>query len=366
MIVHSHHRRPGFVLIIVLVIVTVLGLLAGSFALSMRVEARLAGNSSMESEMEWLGRSGIEYAKFILANTGGGNQAVHSLRQIWAGGPGDPGETNGPLAGISLKGVECPPGVFSITITDLDRRFNINTLARMPEVMRREIMDRALTLMGVSGTDIATIADSIGDWVDRDDLPGLSGAESDFYLTLEPAYLAKNGPIDDLAELLLVQGVTPAMYWGPRVQWHTDQLFRPRRSRRDREDLPAYTAGFVDLFAAFGSGRVNINTAPPEVIRFVLGVDDAIAENFRRARAGFDGVEGTEDDTPFPSPGAVAGMVPGINPAAAGVLGTLIGVQSTVFEVVVDAQIGNYRRQFTALLARPGGREVQTLQFSWR
>jgi type II secretory pathway component PulK len=364
-IVRARHRR-GFVLIIVLVVVTMLGILAGSFALSMRVETRLAGNSSLDSEMEWLGRSGVEYAKFILANTGSGNQTVNSLRQIWAGGPGDPGETNGPLAGISLKNVECAPGIFSITITDLDRRFNVNTLARSPEMIRRELLDRALSLIGVEGSEISTIADSIGDWVDRDDLAGLSGAESDYYLALDPAYLAKNGPIDDLAELLLVQGVTPAIYWGPRAQSHLDQLFQPRRSRGDRDDRPAYRAGLVDLFTAFGSGRVNVNTASPDVIRFVLGVDDAIADNFRKARAGFDGMEGTEDDTPFPSPGAVAGMVPGLNPAAAGILGNMLGVQSSVFEVVVEARIGNYQRQFVALLGRPGGREVQTLQFSWR
>ena len=50
--------------------------------------------------------------------------------------------------------------------------------------------------------------------MDPDELPRLKGAESDYYLSLSPPYVSKNGPIDDLSELLLVQGITPEMYWG--------------------------------------------------------------------------------------------------------------------------------------------------------
>jgi len=58
------------------------------------------------------------------------------------------------------------------------------------------------------------IADSILDFVDSDDDRRENGVESNFYSGLNPAYSAKNGPLDSLDELLLVNGVTPELLFG--------------------------------------------------------------------------------------------------------------------------------------------------------
>ena len=58
------------------------------------------------------------------------------------------------------------------------------------------------------------IADSILDWIDTDDQPREYGAETEYYSTLTPPYLPKNGPLSTLEELLLVKGVTPALLFG--------------------------------------------------------------------------------------------------------------------------------------------------------
>ena len=58
------------------------------------------------------------------------------------------------------------------------------------------------------------IANSILDWLDPDDSPRASGAESDYYSSLSPAYQCKNGPLDSLEELLLVKGVTAQLLFG--------------------------------------------------------------------------------------------------------------------------------------------------------
>ena len=47
--------------------ITVLAMLAGGFAYSMKVETRLARNVNSEAQLEWLGRSGVEYCRWILA-----------------------------------------------------------------------------------------------------------------------------------------------------------------------------------------------------------------------------------------------------------------------------------------------------------
>ena len=56
------------------------------------------------------------------------------------------------------------------------------------------------------------IADSILDWIDEDDELRPLGAEATEYAFL--GYQPKNGPIDSLDELLLVQGVTPELLYG--------------------------------------------------------------------------------------------------------------------------------------------------------
>src|SRR6185295_5766976 len=94
-----HHRGSdsGIALIIVLIMIVVFGILAGRFAYMMKVETTLARHASFSSELDWAGRSGIEVAKWMLAEESKGVPgkpgSVDSLKSYWAGGPG---ASNGP------------------------------------------------------------------------------------------------------------------------------------------------------------------------------------------------------------------------------------------------------------------------------
>ncbi len=366
----------GFALIIVMTVIFVLAILAGGFAYSMKVETRLAANANNESELEWMGRSGVEMAKYVLDQSVRVGARYTSLNQLWAGGPGDGPETNSPLVGIDLKHYALGQGFIAVHITDLERKLNINRIAGMAAgpagAGGSQLLERALSVMGVDAAQSAMVSDSILDWRDADDATGLSGTESDFYLGLDPPYYAKNGPFDDLAELLLVNGVTPQMYWGPRAAAHQRQYVASRRGRRADPGLaPSYPVGLVDLFTSISSGSVNLNTASMEVLEVALGVTDDIAANIIRARAGLDGVEGTEDDTPFQTPSLA--MVPGLEsmpPMARAPLTTV----SSYFEVTVGVQLGNSHRECVAIVGRgipgaiglAGEGGARVLQFSWR
>ena len=60
-------NESGIALVIVMLVIFVLAVLAGGFAYSMKVETRLARNTSFEADFENLGRSGVEYARWILS-----------------------------------------------------------------------------------------------------------------------------------------------------------------------------------------------------------------------------------------------------------------------------------------------------------
>jgi len=264
------------------------------------------------------------------------------------------------LMGINLENNELGAGTFSIKIQDLERKFNIN-------LADQEVLNRALSVIGAYAADGPTIVDSILDWRDADEDPHLNGAENDYYLRLAPPYFAKNGPVDDLAELLMVQGVTPELYWGPAAGEHRVQLFAPNLRARGRADaLPSYPVGLADLFTPLSAGQINLNTASVHALQLLPGVDEVAANNIVRVRAGPDGAEGTEDDTPFVNPAMLnPSVVPGLNPQVAALASRFATTISSTFEVTVDARMGDCRKKFYAVVRRRSPTDIQVLQFNW-
>lgn len=350
--------KRGIALMIVMIAIFVLAVLAGAFAYSMKVEITLARNVNNEPDLVWLGRSGVEMARYVLAQQlSVAGEPYDSLNQKWAGGPGGIAESNSPLADISLQNVPVGDGKITVKITDLERKININTADQM-------VLQQALAVVGVDASEVPTITDSILDWIDPDDNPHINGTESDYYQNLDPPYSAKNGPMDDLAELLLVRGITPDMSWGSASTNHMPAAFqRPVRFGSARE-APTYPVGLVDVFTPISTGRVNINTASATVLAILLGGDETMAENIIQMRAGPDKVDGTDDDTPINNVGELINA--GVNPQLVPQLSRYCDVRSRTFEVQVDAEIVGSHRTFFAILGRNSPRDIQVLSFYWK
>ena len=350
-------RSSGIALVIVLLVVVSLGILAGGFSYSMVVETRLARNASMEPDLEWLGRSGLELARYVLAHTLTipGETGIASLNQKWAGGPG---ATNDILAELSLSDVPLGQGSFSVKIIDCERKVNIN-------VASEDLLQRALMFMGVDAASQSAIIDGILDWKDPDDSVRLNGAESSEYLRGAPPYYAKNGPVDDLAELMLIRGITPELFWGQGGSvGRAHSLQNMNAIRPPLSPTLASPVGFNDLFTVIGNPQININTASAAVLQLLPGVDSNVASSILQRRAGYDGVEGTEDDMPFRSVAELAGIA-GLGPQYVGQIQRFCGVMSATFEVEVEAKMPPYTRRFKALLRRASARDVGILFFGW-
>jgi Type II secretory pathway, component PulK len=118
------------------------------------------------------------------------------------------------------------------------------------------------------------------DWTDLNDAAAPDGAEADYYLSLDPPYRPRNGPIESVEEILLIKGFA--------------EVFAD-----------------VDLDAAFtiygeANDQINLNLATVEAMQLLPGLDDesiqAIVE-FRR-------------ENEFRGPGDVARLIPAENMAA--------------------------------------------------
>jgi len=162
-------------------------------------------------------------------------------------------------AGLKTGAIEFVPGV-----VDEERKINLNTADR--KVLAKLFMH----ILGIPEMEAQDFAGAFIDWRDADEESSASSsAEGPYYRGLPSPYEPKNAFFELPDELLLVKGVTPAVF----VQ------IRP-------------------YVTVFGTGKVNINTASTVVLQS-LGLSDLMVAKIIEFRGGKDGVEGTSDDGIF-------------------------------------------------------------------
>ena len=256
--------------------------------------------------------------------------------------------------------------MFSINIIDLESKVNINLINEVSI----PIFQQALQMAGADPAEISTISDSFLDWVDIDENPHLSGTESPEYISNPnpgyAPYVAKNGPIDDLSELLLIRGMTPDIFFGPgegAVALAATSRRPPPMAFLDYPKQPAAPVGLVDLFTPLSAGMININTASAQVLQLIPGIDREPGPGDRSPPAGLDGSEGNEDDMPFRNPNElmnVPGMPPGVVQQASG---TVHHPQHDLRNPRRCSHVGQYRRaiHLDVCAPNPATRDVQDL-----
>jgi general secretion pathway protein K len=123
-------------------------------------------------------------------------------------------------------------------------------------------LNRLLFALGVDPGRVPLISSAIQDW--RRPAPGGSFTEFDqHYLLLTPSFRARHASFQEIEELLLVQGVTPDLFYGSYAPDALGQL--------------APHAGLRDCLSVYGSaGSVDVNTAEPAVMQ-ALGISPDVA-----------------------------------------------------------------------------------------
>ncbi|MBI4689480.1 MAG: general secretion pathway protein GspK [Nitrospirae bacterium] len=144
-------------------------------------------------------------------------------------------------------------------ITDEGAKTNINTA----DITR---LKRLLDYIGVPEDRQQELIDSILDWKDPDKDHHLSGAEDEYYETLDPPYKAKNRNFDTVEELLLVKGFS---------EYLSD---------------PDPTARLYNLVTTFGDGIININTVSKEEMEMLGATQEDIESVFKQRTKEIGGV----------------------------------------------------------------------------
>lgn len=221
-----NHRRNGSILLIVLVTVAILALSVLSFSSLMLVEEEAARVNTRQIQSKYLVESGAEYTRIFLARpeaeiveSGGLWDSEDTFRGIPAvadvnsDSPGSIGRFTLVSPGMNDDGI--PEGI-RYGVLDESSKININTLHYYDyyDLQRDEEATTARNILMALPDMTEAIADAILDFVDSDNERRENGAESGEYSGMDPPYAAKNGPLDSIDELLLVQGMTPELLFG--------------------------------------------------------------------------------------------------------------------------------------------------------
>ncbi len=238
----------GMALLVTLFMVVILAVLVHRFTFTTRVHLASAGNVRDQLQAECLAISGVEAALYLLEQDD--TPDVDHAGEPWA--------LLRQSAEIeSLQGME---GAFAVQVTDESDKIDVNRLVRedgstTDEFIHRQL-DRLLEIFGVPSDQRDAMLDCLEDWLDRDDLNKLNGAENAYYERLDRPYSARNGPLRTLGEINLVKG------WG--------EILEARL--KDGSVL----ADFLTVSPT--DGRINVNTASAVVLQTLSPeIDEALA-----------------------------------------------------------------------------------------
>jgi len=213
----------GFALLSVLVIIAILTPLVVNQSYKTRVQLTGAGYLADKIKSREIAKSGLEAAMLALKKDG---KDYDSYLDEW-------GQFE-ELSSFSSTFFE--EGSFSGTITDEEGKLNINLIASETK------KDQFTMLFEELGID-TDILDSVIDWIDGDSDAELMGAEDYYYQSLGNPYNCKDGPMDNIYELRLIKGMTTEYFLGK-----------------------GEAKGLTEFVSVYGDKKVNINTAPYEVL----------------------------------------------------------------------------------------------------
>lgn len=230
-------NNRGIALFLVLWVMTLLSVIVGEFCLAMRTDVNITRNFQEGIQANYIALAGMNQAIFEL------------LRQSHL----PAGDEKAPLWRINTEIGPIPfaGGAFLVRIDNESGRVNLNLAGN-------RLLRLMLKPFKLDEHQVDVIVDSILDWRDTDNLARLNGAEEDYYQSLPQPYHCKDGPFDTVEELLWVRGVTPALFYGGL-----------------RDLVTVYGGGNPMQIFGFDPNRININAAPPAVLRMLPLMDKA-------------------------------------------------------------------------------------------
>jgi len=222
-----HRRQRGVALVLVIWLVTLLMVVAGSFAYSVRIDARAARNAALIAQGEAIAQAAVARAAIELFKPQG-------QPEVWR-------REDAPRQ-WAFDGARV-----SVRLTDESAKIDINSA-------NNELLKGLFRAGGASEDEAARLLDAVLDWRDADALRRPFGAEEPDYAQAGLASRPANYPFQATEELQLVLGMRPELYQriAPMITVHSRQPgVNPHLANRATLlAIPGVTEEQVDAFLA--------------------------------------------------------------------------------------------------------------------
>lgn len=237
--------QRGAAVVLAMGVVALAAIAASAIVVSQSVWARQSQLANEHLQAQLMLQAGVDWIRAVLSDDRLISNVDH-LGEPWA---------------VRMPAMPIEKGELAASIGDQQGLFNLNNLVQDGKVNATQVVyfKRLLAVLNLPGT----LADALVDWIDPDSVPQpQEGAEDEYYLGLNPPYVAPNRHLSDVGELARIKGFDRA----------TRARLRPFVAA-----LPGFTT-------------VNVNTAKPEVLAAViegLGIGNARLLAVQREHAYF-------------------------------------------------------------------------------
>ena len=304
----------GIALLLTLLVLTLLVALILEFDAEARREYRDAAAFRDTFKATVLARASVQAARGVLQQDflkdKQAGQPFDALTDLWA---------------FPITNYVIGDGLLNAKIEDERGKLNLNDLAVSGDpIIKKAKVGRVKRLFELVQIN-PDLVDAIVDWVDQDETPEPSGAESIYYQTLRPSYRAANAPLQTLLELRLIKGMTP--------------------------EIMAKLSKLVTVYPPEGQSKVNLNTADPLVIQALdPGITQSVAADIIQSRP-YKTIQELDRVSSFEDIGKVLRTQ------------NLYDVQSNLFLARMTVKVNEVTRNAVVVLQRDTGTGMSTVQY---
>jgi general secretion pathway protein K len=218
---------------------------------------------------------------------------------------------------------------FDVAISYEGARIPVNFIT---DARLAESVYNLFTYWGLSAEQASIAVDSLADWMDSDDQPRPSGAESGYYQQLGIFDRPRQRGFVDVDEMLLVRGMNVVDRMKP--DWR-------------------------EYFSVHGDGTIDLRTAFKDTLIAIAGAAEADVDRFLTERDGPDGIAGTEDDRRISDRDAYRLL--GIDGERAASLSSILTTNDSIRRITSTGYIGERRAQIIVIARRGDDRVLSYL-----
>ena len=208
--VKNQNSEKGIVLVIVIIIVAILTILVADLIYFTQIDREISGNTSDEVKARYIAKSGVHVAAGTLKA-----QPLEDLDEIASTLATNSDNATGFWA-INVPFFPVGDGTVSVTVIDERAKVNLNALVdestnRVDQQVLVELKE-LFKFLDVDDSKSERFIASLTNWIDRpiegaQNNQDSSGANSEFYAGQKNAYTIKDGSLDSVQEIRLIDGM---------------------------------------------------------------------------------------------------------------------------------------------------------------